>query len=101
MGIRKYIKDIAKHVPLIRDFKATDFLKAFTLNALVAAVIAALTVETRLHLDTQGALWADSKETLAETTKLSVTLLTSFVVAFAVYHAMYVLFGYGGGMLIN
>jgi len=99
MGFGKYIKDVVKRVPLINDFKATTFLKAFILNALVAAVIAALTIETRLHLDTQGALWADSKETLAETTKLGVTLLTSFVIAFVVYHLMYLIFEYGGGML--
>ena len=99
MMLRKLLNEIIKHVPLIRNFKATDFLKAFILNALVAAVIAALSIETRLQLNTEGILWASSKESLPELTKLTITLLTSFLVAFIVYYIMYIVFEYGGGML--
>ena len=99
MGFGKYLKDIVKHLPLITTFRATDFLKAFILNALVAAVIAGLTIEARLQLNTEGILWASSKESLPELTKLAITLLTSFLVAFFVYYTMHIIFGYGGGML--
>ena len=98
---RKFLNEIAKLVPFVRTFKATNFLKAFTLNALVIAVIAALSIEIRFQLNREGVLWATGKQTLTDLTKFIITLLTSFVIAFVVYNIMYIIFEYGGGMLID
>ena len=97
----KLFKKAGRYLPLISGFKATDFFKAFVLNSLVIAVIAALSIETRLYLGREGVLWAANKQTLAEATKFSVTLLTSFLIALLVYHIMYIIFGYGAGMLVT
>ena len=38
-------------LPLIKNFMATTYIKAFILNAVAAAVIAALSIEMRSYLD--------------------------------------------------
>ena len=78
--------------PLIPNFKATSFTKAFILNALVTSLIAFTAVCAH---DLVG---KNIKKTIY--VYLS-TIIITFLSAIICYFVMYILFGYGGGMLVS
>lgn len=94
-------------LPLIKSFYATTIFKAFILNAIAVALIATFAVEIRRELnDVKGQFYlfvnpffAGSEMT--ERQKAVVVALASFIGAIMVYHIMYIVFGFGGGMLTN
>ena len=91
--------------PLVKNLKATSYLKAFVLNALVGAVICAMAIEFRLLLEDEKneyyGFWARiyNEKKLNIFHKLGTTLLITFLVSILVYHVMYFLFLFGGGQL--
>ena len=92
-------------LPLIKSFYATTVLKAFILNAISVALIATFAVEIRRELDdVKGQFYMFinpffAGNTMTERQKAIVVALASFLGAILVYHIMYVVFGFGGGML--
>lgn len=92
-------------LPLIKSFYATTVLKAFILNAIAVALIATFAVEIRRELDdVKGQFYMFinpffAGNTMTERQKAIVVALASFLGAILVYHIMYVVFGFGGGML--
>jgi hypothetical protein len=94
-------------LPLVKSFYATTILKAFVLNAIAVALIATFAVEIRRELDDvkgQFYLFVNpffAGGTMTERQKAVVVALASFLGAILVYHIMYVVFGFGGGMLTN
>jgi hypothetical protein len=92
-------------LPLIKSFYATTVLKAFILNAIAVALIATFAVEIRRELDdvkSQFYLFINpffAGSAMTERQKAVVVALASFLGAILVYHIMYVVFGFGGGML--
>ena len=91
--------------PLVKNLKATSYLKAFILNALVGAIICAMAIEFRLLLEDEKneyyGFWARiyNEKKLNIFHKLGTTLLITFLVSIVVYHSMYFLFLFGGGQL--
>lgn len=94
-------------LPLIKSFYATTVLKAFVLNAIAVALIATFAVEIRRELDDvkgQFYLFINpffAGSAMTERQKAIVVALASFLGAILVYHIMYVVFGFGGGMLTS
>jgi len=95
--------------PLISNFTATTVFRAFILNAIAIAAIATVTVQMRALLDKQEnkiydflhkLLNGDNDVDFTEFQKLVIIFLTAFTVAILVYHLMYLVFGFGRGMLI-
>lgn len=86
-------------VPLIPGFRATTKTKAFALNALVSAIVIVLTIQVKATLD--GVFDKDAPRKQISFGSLSLTFLVCFIAAFATYWIMFVLFGYGGGMLVE
>lgn len=80
-------------MPLIRGFHATNIKKAFLLNAIAAALIASVAVIVKDRLDV--------KTKLVYTDKFAVVLIITFISAIIVYNILYLVFGFGGGMLTN
>ncbi len=87
-------------LPLIKNFMATTYIKAFILNAIAAAVIAALSIEMRSYLDRVGRK-AKGGWDLSDASKTLIVFISGFTVAMVVYALMYVFVGFGGGMLAN
>ena len=87
-------------IPLIRDFFATTYFKAFVLNAIAAAFIAALSIEMRSYLDNISRK-AKGGWNLTDATKTTIVFISAFTIAMFVYACMYVLVGFGGGMLTD
>jgi len=93
-----------KFFPLTTKFRATTYAKAFILNAIACAAVAALAIEMRIQLD-------DEKQPvysyfssllgggLSEMQKVGIVFSTAFIGAIIVYHLMYMFVGFGGGML--
>lgn len=86
-------------VPLIPGFHATTKAKAFALNALVSAIVIVLTIQVKATLD--GVFVKDAPRKQISFASLSLTFVVCFIAAYATYGIMFVLFGYGGGMLVE
>jgi len=78
--------------PLIDSFKADTFLKAFILNALSSSIIASVAITVKDRLDTYTKYDIDLK--------IFLTFIITFFVSLISFSFMYVLFGFGGGMMI-
>ena len=78
--------------PLINGFKADSFTKAFILNALSSSIIAsvAITVKDRLDIYTKYDIEL----------KIFLTFIITFFITLLSFSFMYILFGFGGGMMI-
>ena len=87
-------------LPLIRGFFATTYFKAFILNAVTVAIIAALSIEMRSYLDSAGRK-AKGGWDLSDPAKTLIVFVSAFTVAIIVYMSLYVLVGFGGGMLTS
>ena len=81
-----------KFTPLIPNFRATNFGKAFTLNAIVTSLIAFTAVLSHDLLDNKI-----KKKVYVYLSTIGLT----FISALICYALMYGLFGYGGGMLAS
>jgi len=96
-----------KRFPIIPNLLATTILKAFILNAIAGALIATLAIEARRELDNEkGRVYAFvnpffAGDSLTEQQKAIAVAVTSLIGALVVYHFMYFLFGFGGGMLTS
>lgn len=93
--------------PLTTNFRSDSYFNAFILNALATALIAAFAIEFRLALDDKqstvykffnGIFYG---EELHEYQAFMTEFILTFVVAFLVYQLLYVMFKFGGGMLIG
>tara|TARA_B100001057_G_C22589469_1_gene848381 strand:+ start:147 stop:410 length:264 start_codon:yes stop_codon:yes gene_type:complete len=78
--------------PLIDSFKADTFLKAFILNALSSSIIASVAITVKDRLDTYTKYDIDLK--------IFLTFIITFFVSLISFSFMYILFGFGGGMMI-
>lgn len=90
--------------PLIKNFRATTIPKAFILNAIATALIAVLTIEARLYLDTDELGTFVEKYggfILTERRKVVIAFITAFIVATITYSLLHFITGYGDGMLVN
>ena len=80
-------------MPLIKGLRATNIKKAFLLNAMAGALIASIAVIAKDRLDV--------KTKLVYSDKFIVVLIITFISAIIVYNMLYLIFGFGGGMLIE
>lgn len=79
-------------MPLIHGFKSTNYSKAFALNAIAVAISSTLAIELRKYLDNNN---------INEKYKILITFIGVSVACFLTYLLLYILFGFGGGMLIQ
>ena len=95
-----------KVFPLTTKFRSTTYAKAFVLNAITSAAIAALAIEMRIQLDDEKQpIYSYFSSILGggitEAQKIGIVFSTAFIGAIIVYHTMYLLVGFGGGMITN
>jgi hypothetical protein len=91
--------------PLIKHYRATTFFRAFILNAIVTAAVAALAIEMRMQLNNKFSrtygYFNDIfvEHDLNEWDKILIVFATGFLGAVLVYHLMFAFVAYGGGLL--
>ena len=91
----------------IFEYRSINILRAFILYSLVGAIIYTIAIEVRLLLqDTRSQLY----KTLSPLTKekginkfhqLIASFIITFIVTITIYHIMYFLIGWGGGMIVS
>ena len=93
--------------PIIPGFYANSIIKAFILNAIAVAMVAACSVELRQLLNEEKSgtyiffnnFLSGGKLTEAE--KAAIVFVGSFIFALLTYLFLFLLFGFGGGMLTS
>jgi len=81
-------------MPINKGFRSTNVWKAFTLNSTVAAIIILIAFGVK-HMFDQ---WLKYKSGWIG---ILVASVATFVAAFLTYTLMWVIFGFGGGMLVS
>lgn len=79
-------------LPVFSNFRSTTIHKAFLLNAIAAAIIAVTAIEMKLLLD---------RKDVSSSVSIPVTILVTFASALFTYYLMWVLFNFGGGMIVG
>ena len=92
------------------NYRSTNFLKAFFLYALVGSLIASLAVHIRLSFDKNqfgirkwiGENFGLKAELQSENNilRLIFAFFFTFLLTLIIYHIMYFLIGWGGGMIV-
>jgi len=95
--------------PLTTKFRADTFFHAFIINAFVAAVVAAVAIETRFDLEKEeSGIYKFVKKIKGKTggklknvDKLICVFVSAFITTFLIYGILYLLIDYGGGMMVE
>ena len=93
----------------IFNFKGTDMFKAFLLYSFVGALAASLAVHIRLQIDQNQygfRSWIDNTFNISKKQnirgswfRLLFAVIITFFVTLFIYHLMYLLIGFGAGMV--
>ena len=96
---------------IIKNSQETSIFKAFLINAFITALIATLIVKIRRDLDDHHTgifrffdkvvSLFDPDPLRSDTRKLFYTFLTGFLLSLILYNVLFILIGFGGGMLTN
>lgn len=78
-------------IPLIKNFKATNIINAFILAGIFQTILLSLTFSTKD---------AVNKLETSEFLKWLISLIYIFLITIISYIIMYIIFGFGGGMII-
>lgn len=99
-------------IPVI-EYPSTNYFRAFMLYSIVGALIASIAVHVRLEINKNKlgfrkgiGKWLDNTfgyKNLEKGTTLSliISLIITFTITLLVYHLMFFLFGWGGGMIVD
>ena len=93
-------------MPLVHGFRSTSIWRAFVLNSIATTLVIFIAVTVKGQLDTykadSGSEHDDTDVTRrTNLTSVVVTLLATFLTSMAAYTLMYVVFGFGGGMVVD
>ena len=86
-------------LPLV-EFKGTTIFKAFFLNALTSSLIIVLAIEVNAHIRKRTD--EDEDETkINNHVNVLMVLGVTFITTFVAYMVMFMLFGFGEGLMAN
>lgn len=85
--------------PLIKNFRATTLRRAFLINAIAVAIIAALTIEVRLYIKQNARKKNLYFYKVPHFQKVMFVIISSFLIAMIVYLMLNGISGYGGGLV--
>jgi len=90
-------------MPLINNFRSTNIWKAFVLNSIAASIVIVISITVKSHFDTYTTDDSKNNNIRRHTsfTSISLTILFTFLASLVAYTIMYLVFGFGGGMLTN
>ena len=94
----RHVERVGWSPPVFKNFRSTDLLNAFVLNALVVSFIAimVLVIDDVLLRLTQHHNW-----NLSKSSRRFISFGLAFVVGLFCYFVMWFFFGYGGGLLVR
>jgi len=86
------ILDKIPFFPLIKNFKAINIFNAFILAAIFQTILLSITFSTKDFVQ---------KYQTNEFWRWTISIIYIFILTLVTYTIMYLIFGFGGGMLIN
>jgi len=86
------VLDKIPFIPLIKNFKATNIFNAFILAAIFQTILLSVTFSTKDFVQ---------KYQTNEFWRWTISIIYIFILTLVSYTIMYLIFGFGGGMLIN
>lgn len=81
--------------PLIKNYRAVTLSRAFFINAVVLAIISALTIEVRMYVKSKTFMYSN----ISDYNKILIVIFTSLSIGLIVYLILYFLTGFGGGLI--
>tara|TARA_B110000908_G_C9929380_1_gene303205 strand:- start:143 stop:415 length:273 start_codon:yes stop_codon:yes gene_type:complete len=88
-------------MPLIKGFESTNIWNAFILNSLASTLVIFIAMAVKERYDN----YTDKKNREINRTtnfkSIGMTIVATFIASMLAYTLMYVIFGYGGGMLVG
>ena len=91
-------------MPLVKGFRSTSIMRAFVLNSIAITLVTFIAITVKGRLDTYTAATKDGDDNVKRRTNLTsvvITLVATFLTSMAAYWLMYIVFGFGGGMLVR
>ena len=85
-------------MPLIHNFSSTTLWKAFILNAVAMALVTGLTASLTVSIDD---IFKKKKKPLNTGERIGISMAIALVSALLIYGILYLVFGFGKGMLAN
>jgi ABC-type spermidine/putrescine transport system permease subunit I len=86
---------------LIKGMKSTSIFKAFFLNSIASTLIIFIAITVKERFDT----FKDKKNNKivrsSSFKSIGLTILVTFISTMIAYTTMYIIFGYGGGLLAS
>ena len=82
--------------PIIHNFTASNIWKAFILNSIAAALVILVAIVTKNEFDTN---FITGDNTGLNYIGTFFTLVSTFVTSMVAFTLLYVVFGFGGGMI--
>ena len=82
--------------PIINNFTASNIWKAFVLNSIAAALVILVAIVTKKEFDTS---FITGDKTGVNYIGTFFTLISTFVTSMVAFTLLYVVFGFGGGMI--
>lgn len=86
------ILDKIPFFPLIKNFKSINIFNAFILAAIFQTILLSITFSTKDFVQ---------KYQTNEFWRWTISIIYIFILTLVTYTIMYLIFGFGGGMLIN
>lgn len=84
-----------KFFPLIKNYRAVTLSRAFFINAVVLAIISALTIEVRMYVREKTFIY----DNIDEYDRILLVIVTSLTIGITVYFLLHLLTGFGGGLI--
>jgi len=86
-------------MPIFKGLRSTTIWKAFLLNSIASSLIIVIAITIKNRFDIYKDINGDKIKQSTSAKSLLITIFVTFVASYASYVVLYLLFGYGGGML--
>lgn len=87
-------------MPLISGFKSTNVWRAFILNSLASTLVIFIAMTVKERYDHYTDKKNNEINRTTNLTSIGLTIVATFIASMFAYTIMWLVFGYGGGMLV-
>jgi len=88
-------------MPIIKGFKSTSVWKAFLLNSFASTLVIFIAVTVKERYDTFTNKKNEEINRSTNFKSIGLTLIATFIASMVAYVFMWIVFGFGGGMLVD
>jgi hypothetical protein len=86
-------------MPIFKGLRSTTIWKAFLLNSIASSLIIVIAITIKNRFDIYKDINGDKIKESTSAKSLLITIFVTFAASYTSYVVLYLLFGFGGGML--